>query len=157
VTRTGAASLESSTMEHAEFLHLLDLLGPDLQRWPAEHAARAESLWTTSEEARQAAFQAIRLDWILQSCRGDVDEDAVRRIIGRFSEFSEKPAGRFWGALRTWGLVPLWPRVSFLAAALAVGVLVGVHFQQLRAANASLLGQVAWLIFDSYPLLPWER
>jgi hypothetical protein len=144
-------------MELAEFLDLLDLFGPDLQRWPADMVARAESLWTASEEAKQAVFEAIRLDWILQSCHGSVDENSVGRIIGRISEFSGKPAGRFWSALRSWGLVPLWPRVSFLAAALAVGVLVGVHFQQLRAANAPLLGRAAWLIFDNYPLLPWQR
>jgi hypothetical protein len=143
-------------MKLAEFLRLLDLLGPDLKRWPPAKEAQAETLLASSDEATAAIFDAIRLDWILQSCRATVDEAVVDRIIGRLSAYIERPDGRFLAALRTWGLVPLWPRVSFLAAALAIGILAGV-LQEMHAANAPFLDRVAWLLFDSYPRFPSER
>jgi hypothetical protein len=144
-------------MKLAEFLYLLDLFGPDLRRWPPAKAALAERLLTNSAEATQALFEAIRLDWILQSYAIRIDEAAVRRVIGRLSGFSEAPVGRLWRDLRSWGLVPLWPRASFLAAALAAGVILGVYFQQGHGASAPFPGRFTWSMFDNDPLSSWDR
>jgi hypothetical protein len=139
-----------ATMTLAGFLARLDLLGPDLRRWPPAQAAQAEDLLAMSPEATQAIFEAIRLDYVLQAQRVSVDEAAVRRIVRQLAGLTEQPAGRWRATLRMWGLVPLWPRVGLLAAALALGVVVGSQLPDIRLPDMQRLGRVAWLMFDGH-------
>jgi len=135
-----------ATMTLAGFLRELDLRGPDLRRWPPAEATRAERLLAESAAATRAIFEAIRLDLILQAQRVTVDDAAVGRVVDRLGCLPETAARRLWRALRLWGLVPLWPRVGLLAAALALGVIVGCRLQDIRLADMQPLGRITGLM-----------
>jgi hypothetical protein len=54
------------------------------------------------------------------------------------------PRAQFQVALRRWGLAPLWPRLGFLAAALALGIVIGSHVDDVSARHGERLTQLVW-------------
>jgi len=113
-------------MRLARFLFLIDRYGPDRDAWPVRDRARAERLLAESGVACEAMSESERLDQVLGTLTIDVDDDAVARIMAGVPHIVERRRSRLEITLESWGLLPLWPRLGFLAAALALGLIVGL-------------------------------
>jgi hypothetical protein len=144
-------------MTLTRFLYLLDLHGPDLEHWPPAALQVARAALDSSDDAHAALAEARRLDALLRAAAPIVDERTVARVLGRAARAAERPRSPLVQALWRWGLMPLWPRVSFLAAALALGLLVGSQLPGLRVGGAEHPGLLASLIdgLDPFAAWPW--
>jgi hypothetical protein len=109
----------------ARFLFLIDRYGPDRDAWPVRDRARAERLLTDSIVAGHAMGESERLDELLRTLTIDVEDDAVARVMACVPDIVRRGRSRLEVTLESWGLLPLWPRLGFLAAALALGLIVG--------------------------------
>jgi hypothetical protein len=109
----------------ARFLFLIDRYGPDRDAWPVRDRARAERLLTDSVIANQAMGESERLDELLRTLTIDVEDDALARVMACVPDIVRRRRNRLEVTLEAWGLLPLWPRLGFLAAALVLGLIVG--------------------------------
>jgi hypothetical protein len=136
-------------MTLTEFLFLLDLHGPDLARWPRAAAAPAQHLVAASADAAHAFAEAHRLDALLRADVVPADAADVERVLEGVRRRARRAGSQLRVALRSWGLVPLWPRVGLLAAALVLGLIVGAHVADLRRAQTASLSQLVWPTYGS--------
>jgi hypothetical protein len=144
-------------MTVTEFLFLLDLHGPALERWPAAAQAPARRLVAVSADAVAALAEAGRLDVLLRADSDTDDDAAVERVLAQVRAGSLRPRSQLRVALRSWGLAPLWPRLGFLAAALLLGLVVGARVHDLRGAQTASLTQLIWPTYGSERLLDEGR
>lgn len=123
---------------------LLDMRGSDLTRWTPDARAAAERLVAASPRAAQILCNARRLDAALEVARPQFDDATVARVLRGVFAARSRPRVEFRVALRTWGLAPLWPRVGFLAVALALGVVIGGHIPAFWPQQGERLVQLVW-------------
>jgi len=142
-------------MTLTRFLHLLDLHGPDLRRWPPAALQVARPLLEASPDARAALDRARRLDALMRAAAPAVDERAVARVLRQIARAAERPRSPLVQALWRWGLTPLWPRISFLAAALLLGLIVGAQLPGGRPAETPSALAVLMASLDPLAAWPW--
>lgn len=110
------------------FEDLLDRFGPDPTDWPTSARAPAERLLAASAAARDALATAQRLDALIRARPITVSDAAVGRVLARLPSITARGRSPLRVALGAWGLMPLTPRIGFLAATLALGVIAGAWF-----------------------------
>lgn len=110
------------------FQDLLDRHGPDTAEWPGAERPAAERLLAESEPARHMLATARRLEALIRARPAAVSDAAVARIMARVPGITARGRSPLRTALGAWGLMPLTPRLGFLAATLALGVIAGAWF-----------------------------
>jgi anti-sigma factor RsiW len=116
-------------MDRERFEQLVEAYGADPARWPADLRAAAEAA-AASPEAGEALRAARALDQALDSFDSEPPSLALRqRILARAPRPRSAPAWRLGRAF--------WLSGAGLAAACAVGVVVGVSLGGAMATSAS--------------------
>ncbi len=141
-------------MKLRRFLHLLDLEGPAIERWPADTQGPAKTLLATSPEAQRNHAEAVRLDALMRRARpgevqAGVSDDSVARVMAAVAGIPERArasqkARKDAEWLRLWPL--LRPRLTLLVAGAAVGVAVGVILEGSTGTASQGIGS---LVFGS--------
>jgi hypothetical protein len=144
-------------MTLAQFLKLLDRHGPDPVAWPAHQREAALTLSTASPDAAAALGTAQRLDRILREGAIAVDDASVGRVMARVPAMTRQTRSSLKVALWNWGLMPLWPRVGFLAATLALGIFAGAKFDDAPIARPAAETRLSALIYGGDPLQDLAR
>ncbi len=67
-------------MNEQVFLHLLEVYGADIRRWPVEHQAAAAQ-YASSPAARHALLEGAALDRLLADCAPIIDDARTERLI----------------------------------------------------------------------------
>jgi hypothetical protein len=127
-----------------EFERLLDVLGSDSTRWPDDMRTEADRLVARSPEAARALYEARRLDAALEVARPQIADATVARVLQAALASLSRPRVQFQVVLRSWGLAPLWPRLGFLAAALALGIIIGGHVGESHSRLGERVTQLVW-------------
>ncbi len=139
-------------MSMNEFERLLELHGPDLERWPAGQQAAARDFLLHEPAAAIVLKQSQHLHRLLDRIAPAPDEAAERRILARLAPLP--PQRRHWFRLPSWlsdlDFQPAWPRVAALASVACLGLALG--FADLTPFNADPGGtDISTLVLDSDP------
>jgi hypothetical protein len=129
-------------MTLAQFQHLLDILGTDPARWPADRWRAAQALLASDPAARQTLEAAQRLEDALRHAAAPEGDElaAVERVMaalaGPLPPQRPRWAARWWpGELLNLEFSPAWPRLAALTAVAMVGFAFGL-------ADTDLVGAV---------------
>lgn len=138
-------------MDLDRFTTILDAYGAAPERWPAEERVDAEHLLNASPEARTLRDQAARIDLGLNrlavpSATAALADAIARRALATPQDRAFSLAGWLTQLL---GGPPLWPRLAGFAAALVVGLGIGVSDLGLTAIQGDSrdTGEIA--LFDN--------
>jgi hypothetical protein len=142
-------------MTPAQFQHLLDVLGTDPARWPADQWRAARALLASDPGARQALEAAQRLEnAIRHAAVPDGDEPAaVERVMAALGDplppQRSRWAARWWPAeLLSLEFSPAWPRLAALGAVAMLGFVLGLADTDLVGAVTPGLKSGGWLPDD---------
>jgi len=109
-------------MDIVRLAEILDAWGADSRRWPADEREAALALLAGSEAARALRADAASLDMLLDLAVAPAPSPALMAAIMAGAE----PAGwRRWLA-EFWPVGPAWQPASAFAAALVLGVAIGI-------------------------------
>ena len=109
-------------MDMARLAQLLDAYGADPRRWPAEERQPALALLSRSAAARALRDDAAALDTLLDT---SVAPAPAPQLMAAILAAAERPGWRQWLA-ELWPLGPAWQPASAFAAAILLGIAVGV-------------------------------
>jgi hypothetical protein len=109
------------------FRRLIAAYGADPARWPPGQRARAEALLARSTTARALLAEARALDSLLMAdAKPPADEQLAAAIIARTIDMPQERAPMPARAIALdWSLSRLWPQAVGLAAAAALGFVIG--------------------------------
>lgn len=128
-------------MKRKRFLHLLDLEGSDVSRWPTEDRAAALALMARSPDARRAHARAVAEDLALAPARRSaVSSDSVARVMAAVARIPEQAAR----SMPVEPDEPTWrwrPSLVWLAASAVFGVVVGAYLER-PAPSAADIGSL---------------
>lgn len=115
-------------MSMERFKRLLDAYGADARRWPEADWTRAQSLLTSSPEARKEWSNAAALDSLLDHHPAGVGDGAVERCFDRIvAEVDRRQASvRAPAPFLARFAVSTAPRASFFAVVAVLGFLFGL-------------------------------
>lgn len=115
-------------MSMERFKRLLDAYGADARRWPEADWTRAQSLLSSSPEARKEWSRAAALDSLLDHHPVKVDDGAADRVFDRIvAELDRRQAApRAPAPLLTRLASSTAPRASFFAVVAVLGFLFGL-------------------------------
>lgn len=142
--------MHDTTMTLEEFESCLDSHGADVDRWPADLAARARSILATSQDARKLHDEARAIAQLLDDAlpAGTLTTGALRsRILANVSADTARPWSLGW---LTGGSRRLRP---FAFAALLIPLFVGYAIgagSQSAGVNEDLASDVSLLAFADY-------
>jgi hypothetical protein len=129
-------------MTPAQFRHLLDVLGTDPARWPADQWRAARALLASDRAARQVLEAAQRLENAIRHAAVPTGDEpaAVERVMAAFAvplpPQRSRWVARWWPAeLLSLDFAPAWPRLAALAAVAMLGFALGL-------ADTDLVGTV---------------
>jgi len=101
---------------------ILDAYGADPRRWPPAERDGAEALLAISQEARALQAEAASLDTLLDLPAAPAPSPALRAAI---LAGARRTGWRGWLA-EFWPLGPAWQPASAFAAAIVLGIAVGI-------------------------------
>jgi len=157
------------TMRIARFRHLLETLGPDLSRWPAEHAAAARRLVSADPASARELEAARRLEVLLHRHLGEATTDRLNDAAdvslarpgpafrGPLPPQRRRWLARWWPTeLLAFDLAPAWPRVAALAGIAGLGFILGLANPSLPgtrgAISAAGESDLSMMLFEPDPL-----
>jgi hypothetical protein len=117
------------SMSMERFKRLLDAYGADARRWPEADWTRAQSLLSSSPEARTAWSRAASLDSLLDHHPAGTGDDAVERCFDRIvAEVDRRQAAprAMPAPLLSRLASSTAPRASFFAVVAVLGFLFGL-------------------------------
>lgn len=113
---------DSRPMDPGRLAEILDAYGADPRRWPQAERAPAEALLAVSEEARALRDRAAALDALLDLSAAPTPAPELQAAI---LAGAHRPGWRRWLA-DFWPVGPAWQPASAFAAAIVLGVAIGV-------------------------------
>jgi len=114
-------------MELARFREILDTYGAEPRRWPRAEREPAEMLLADSAEARELRDDAMSLDALLDLSAAPAPSAEMRVSI---LAAAQRSGWRLWLA-EIWPLGPAWQPASAFAAAVLLGVAVGISVPEI--------------------------
>jgi hypothetical protein len=124
---------DAERMNLTRLRDILDAYGADPRRWPAAERDAALALLSGSEEARALRDEAAALDTLLDTAQVPAPSPELMAAILA----GAAPAGwRRWLA-DFWPVGPVWQPASALAAAVVLGVAVGIGAPDLVLPDAA--------------------
>jgi hypothetical protein len=133
-------------MDPGRLSELIDAYGADPRRWPQSERDAAETLLAASQEAQALRAEAAALDALLDlSAAPDPSPELQAAILAG----AQPPSGwRRWLA-DFWPVGPAWQPASAFAAAIVLGVAVGIGAPEivLPDANDGAIAEVESLAF----------
>ena len=120
-------------MDMARLADILDAYGADPRRWPDDERDPALALLSRSAEARALRDDAAGLDTLLDLASAPSPAPALMAAILASAE----PAGWRWWFAEFWPLGPAWQPASAFAAAVVLGVALGIGAPDLVLPDAT--------------------
>jgi len=114
--------VENKGMDMARFGRILDAYGAEERFWPADERDAAHSLLAENEEANALWREAAAVDDLLN--RSVAPSPSPEIMADILAAASPRPWRRW--AVVLWPFGPLWRPFSGLAAAMVLGILIGV-------------------------------
>lgn len=125
------AERDAKPMDMARLAEILDAYGADDRRWPRAEREAALALLSRSPDARALRDQAAALDTLLDVPAPPAPSPELKAAI---LAAARRPEWRQWLA-EFWPLGPAWQPASALAAAVVLGVAVGIGAPDLVLPN----------------------
>ncbi|UCH73811.1 MAG: hypothetical protein JSU82_16040 [Rhodospirillales bacterium] len=118
-------------MDEARLAVILEAYGADSRRWPEDERAAARALLAGSAEARALRDAAEALDTLL-----DVPAPPAPspELMAAILAAAERPSWRQW-LVDLWPIGPIWQPASAFAAAIVLGIAIGVGAPDLVLPN----------------------
>lgn len=136
-------------MDDETFEHFLDRFGPDLDRWPDNHAAEAKRRIEQSAHAREAHLEALEIESVLDHLL-----PSVAAPLGlRTRVLANLPEREAW---LEWLTVKAWRPVALALVPLVVGFGVGLNAAQGADATEDADDDVLLALFDPDELARYE-
>ena len=118
-------------MNEARLAAILEAYGADPRRWPEAEQAAALALLSRSAEARALKDEAAALDTLLDVPQAPIPSPELKAAI---LAAAERPSWRQWLA-DLWPIGPVWQPASAFAAAIVLGIAIGVGAPELVLPN----------------------